>query len=94
VEVDRMTYQQLDEVLLRLGFSRDNVGPNWVRYEHTPSDTVIVLADKNTHELVRVTDAVSARLHLVEKGLITEGEMEAIVSRNASGQKAISATDS
>ena len=89
MDVDRITYEQLGAVLVHLGFSRSHVEPKWVRYEHAPSGTEIVLVEKPPHEIVRITDAVSARLHLIEKGLITEEEMEAIVS----GQKAVVATD-
>lgn len=65
---NRITYKQLDEMLLHLGFSRQRVEDKWLRYEHKPSDLMIVVAAKEPSELVRVTDAVSARRHLVEKG--------------------------
>jgi hypothetical protein len=81
---DRITYRQLDELLVQLGFSRARVEPKWLRYEHAASDTVIVLADKNQDEPVRITDAVSARRHLVEKGLITAEELKAVLSPGAS----------
>jgi hypothetical protein len=77
--VDRMTYKQLDDLLLHLGFSRQRVEPKWLRYEHTPSDTVIALPAKAPHEAVRITDAVSASRHLVEKGLITEARLEGLL---------------
>jgi hypothetical protein len=91
MDTDRMTYKQFDDLLVQLGFSRAHVEPKWLRYEHAASDTVIVVADKKQDEPVRITDAVSARRHLVEKGLITEKEIEAIVSRNASAQETVSA---
>jgi hypothetical protein len=94
MDADRITYQQLDELLRGLGFSRVRVEPKWLRYEHGPSDTIIVLVERNPYEGVRVTDAVSARLHLIEKGLITEGDLDAILSRKAGGQTAVSTTES
>ncbi len=94
MDSDRMTYKQLDDLLVQLGFSRTHVEPKWLRYEHPASDTMIVLVDKKQDEPVRLTDAVSARRHLVEKGLITEKEIEAILSHSASGQQTVTARKS
>ena len=78
-----ITYKQLDEVLVHLGFDRQRVQSKWLRYEHPASQTVIVLAAKKPNELVRVTEAISARRHLVEKGIIGEEEIEALFSGNS-----------
>lgn len=76
---ERITYKQLDGLLLGLGFSRRHVQPKWLRYEHTESDTVIAVLEKRPDEPLRVTDAVSACRHLVEKGLITETRLESLL---------------
>lgn len=78
-----ITYKQLDDLLSRLGFSRSRVDPKWVRYEHRASDTVIVVVEKKPNERVRVTDAVSARRHLLEKGLVSEEEIDTLLGTNA-----------
>jgi hypothetical protein len=88
---DSITYKQLEKVLLQLGFSRQRVEPRWLRYEHTDSDTVIVLPEKRPDEIVRVTDVVSACRHLVEKGLVSATEIEALLSRKATPPKTPSA---
>jgi hypothetical protein len=88
MESDPITYQQLDDLLVRLGFSRDRVEPKWIRYEHAKSDTLIVLPEKKRDEPVRITDAVSARRHLIEKGLITAEELETILSSQPSAPPA------
>jgi hypothetical protein len=85
-----MTYKQLDELLVHLGFSRAHVEPKWLRYEQAASDTMIVVVDKKPHEPVRITDVVSARRHLVEKGLVTEEALEAFLSRNETARKTVS----
>ncbi len=90
MESDQITYRQLDELLIHLGFTRSRVEPKWLRYEHAPSDTLIVLADKNPSDMVRITDAVSARRHLIEKGLITPQELETFRSPNSAARKAVS----
>jgi hypothetical protein len=87
METDPITYKQLDDLLVRLGFSRRRVEPKWLRYEHAASDTLIALVEKAPHEPVRITDAVSARRHLVEKGFITEEALEALLSPNAAPRK-------
>lgn len=78
MRIEPITYSQLHEILSQLGFSCQRVEPKWIRYEHAPSDTVIVLVEKKPKDRVRVTDAVSARKHLVEKGLISEEEIESL----------------
>src|SRR5258708_6839043 len=83
---DAMTYKQLDDLLLHLGFSRQRVEPRWLRYEHAATDSVIVLVEKQPDELVRITDAVSARQHLVEKGLIREAAFDAYLSHRTAGE--------
>ncbi len=75
-----ITYKQLDDLLVGLGFTRQRVEPKWLRYEHAASDTVIALPEKRPHEPLRITDAVSARRHLIEKGLITEARLHALLS--------------
>jgi hypothetical protein len=84
VDTDRITYRQLDNLLVQLGFSTAHIEPKWLRYQHPASNTMIVLPEKDPDELVRITDAVSARRHLVEKGLISSEDLDAILSRRAS----------
>ena len=76
-----ISYKQLDKVLRELGFSRHRVEPKWLRYDHAASHTTIILAEKPPTELVRPTDAASAWRHLVEKGLMSEDEIEAVMKR-------------
>lgn len=71
-----VTYGQLDQLLLDLGFIRQSVPPAWGRYEHAGSGTVIILAAKRPTEPARPSEVASARIHLVAKGLISEGELE------------------
>lgn len=84
---DRITYAQLDELLTRLGFTRRRVEPKWLCYEHAGTHTMIVLIEKKPTELVRITDAISARRHLVEKGLICDEDFDAIAPRKATAKK-------
>lgn len=89
---NRITYKQFDALLTHLGFSRERVETKWLRYEHRDSELVIVVAAKRPSELVRVTDAVSARRHLVEKGVVGAKELDQLLSRSSipetSGKKA------
>jgi hypothetical protein len=90
METEQISYKQLDKLLIHLGFARSRVEPKWLRYEHSASDTLIVLADKMPDDRVRITDAVSARRHLIEKGLVTPLELEGLLARNAAARKAVS----
>jgi len=80
---NRITYKQFDELLRHLGFSRERARSKWLRYEHPESGLVIVVAAKRPSELVRATDAVSARRHLVEKGVISANELDELLSRGS-----------
>ncbi len=91
MDLDRMTYKQLDQLLIELGFTRAHVEPKWLRYEHAPSGTMIVLVDKKPIEMVRITDAAGARLHLVTKGLISEEELQRFLLQSANGKKSVTA---
>jgi hypothetical protein len=87
METDPITFKQLNELLVHLGYSRRHVEPKCLRYEHAASDTLIVPVEKAPHEPVRIIDAVSARRHLVEKGLITEDALESLLLPNATPRK-------
>ena len=49
-----ITYKQLDELLVHLGFSRQRIEPKWLRYEHAASDTVIALVEKRPQDPLHV----------------------------------------
>jgi hypothetical protein len=79
---NRITYKQFDKILTHLGFTREYVEAKWLRYEHSDSKLVIVVAAKGPSELVRVTDAVSARRHLVERGVVSAKELDDLLSQS------------
>lgn len=81
----KFTYAQLDDVLKKLGFTCERVDPKWIRYEHSESGTEIILADKKPTEMVRPTDAWSAREHLIKKGLIRERELDKLLDYQKAG---------
>lgn len=91
MEIDRITYRQLDELLLSLGFTRRHSPPKWRCYDHVASDTMIVVVEKGPDEPVRITDAFSARVHLVQNGLITEEELKERLAHSAPAQPTASA---
>jgi hypothetical protein len=79
---NEVTYGQLEELLLQLGFVRQDVGSQWHRYEHAVSDTEIILAAKPPTEPARPSEVASARIHLVAKGLIREAELDQQLGHN------------
>ncbi len=87
MERETVTFEQLDRVLGQLGFSRQVAPPKRVWYEHPPSDTVIVVADQKLSESVRPPDWLSARAHLIEKGLVSEEQLMAMLFGNGSPSK-------
>ncbi len=87
-----VTYEQLDQVLRQLGFLSHKVEPKWRRYEHPASDTLIILGDRQPTESVLPSELVSARRHLIEKGLVEAEELEGMLSPKLPGQKSTSGT--
>lgn len=83
--VEQFTYQQLDNVLNRLGFrlryTTDPKNRKWRCYEHADSQTEIILMDQKPAETVRAADALSARRHLVEKGLVSDEDLDRMLLR-------------
>jgi hypothetical protein len=77
----QFTYQQLDHVLHHLGFSRERFEPKWLRYVHAPSQTEIILVEKEPAEPVRPSDAWSARAHLLQKGLIGAEDLDRLLEK-------------
>jgi hypothetical protein len=55
------------------------------------TDTVIILPDQKLSEPVRLPDWISARVHLIEKGLVSEGELDKLLVQNAPPPKTSSA---
>ena len=73
---NKITYGQLDQLLTRLGFVCLKADPDSKWYEHKDSNTVIILADKNSGELARPTEIVSTRFQLIHKGFLSEEEFD------------------
>jgi hypothetical protein len=73
---NQITYGQLDKILRQLGFVCQFIEPHWKRYEHAASDTVILLGDRKPNEVALQSEVVSARIHLIQKGLIGEKKLE------------------
>jgi hypothetical protein len=83
-----VTYGQLDNLLSQLGFVRHPGAPKWVWYEHADSGTEIILANKKSNETARPSEVVSARVHLIAKGLISEEEFDTLLTNGPGAKKA------
>jgi len=78
----QITYGELAEVLMRLGFTATTVEDRWQAYRHADSDTLIVLANRDSASPARPSDLVSVRRHLVDNDLIAENEFDMILDRS------------
>jgi hypothetical protein len=86
----QVTYERLGQVLRQLGFNSRKVEPRWHRYEHAASDTVIIVGDRTPTESVLPSELVSARRHLIDKGLVDAAELEQMLSPPSPRQKSTS----
>ena len=76
-------FAALDNLLRRLGFAETAVPGSHVRYEHTPSGTVLVLRAHRPGELASWSDTTVVRRFLVEKGLIEGDAFERLLQEEA-----------
>lgn len=72
---DPISYQDLDVFLHDLGFRRQVVEQHRLVYEHPPSETLIVLADRDKSEPVREADVMSIEKQLMDRGLASQTEL-------------------
>jgi predicted RNA binding protein YcfA (HicA-like mRNA interferase family) len=74
---DPITFTQYESVLKELGFSKKVIPKSHVRYDHTPSETILLVRlHKPSKELPWHVKA-DARPQLSERGVIEAEEFEA-----------------
>lgn len=74
-----VTYAQLREFLLDLGFRDISIKDSHSAFRHEPSNTVVLLAPYESGASVREIDLRSVRRLLTEKGLIDPDGFDAFV---------------
>jgi len=71
-----LTYAQLEQLLLGLGFEDRSVAGSHQAFLHVPSDTWIAFAhDAATGQRARPEDVASIRKHLLEKEILTPADL-------------------
>jgi hypothetical protein len=75
----QITYGELADVLTQLGFVATTVEDRWRAYRHADSDTLIVLANRDSTSPARHLDLISVRRHLIDNYLIGENEFDTLL---------------
>ena len=70
--ISSITYSQLDRLFGALGFEVASSGHPGQVYRHPESGVIIVLAMRRPTDLVSSADLMSARRHLIERGLLDD----------------------
>ena len=78
-----VTYRRLDQLLLALGFERDQDEDNCRIYRHRESPSLILLAKHSATASVSDADLLSVRRHLVDGGLIEDNEFAEFAATGA-----------
>ena len=65
-----ITFEELRELLLELGFSESSPQPYRIRFEHRATETVLLFRAYNSDETVNDRELVVVRRQLVDNGLI------------------------
>jgi len=77
----RLTFGQLRQFLLSLGFVEGSADADFTAFRHADSDTVLVFPKmQGPGDPVPSQDLVSARQHLQERGLIDALDFDRLVS--------------
>ncbi len=76
---DRITYSRLDAVLQQLGFSKSVEPGKLVGYRHDASDTILLYRRHRPADAVPVGSLAATRRLLVDRGLVTPDEWDAML---------------
>lgn len=82
-----ITYRQLHQFLLDLGFSKVKSKGAQRVYRHEDSDTTFVFGDHSLTAAVTPTDRVGVRRVLDEKGLLSAQEFDAFTASGALAER-------
>jgi predicted RNA binding protein YcfA (HicA-like mRNA interferase family) len=74
--VEKLTYGDLHQVLIDLGFVANRVPDSHVSFRHEPSDTVILMALHASTEATKPIDVKYVRRVLDERGLLAGAEFD------------------
>src|SRR5262249_38440971 len=77
---NNITYGHLGQLLSALGFDTALSAGSRRVYRHAPSDTLILLPDQRPEAVVRPTDLLSVRHHLVYKGHLDDNAFDVFVT--------------
>ena len=71
-DLSKVSYGQLERLLLSLGFENRSVKGSHRAFFHGPLDSWIAFSDYSADEFAREVDLASVRRHLVENGILKE----------------------
>lgn len=77
------TLGRVIEVLVGLGFARAPAKPGVLLYVHDASGAEFLFRDRPTDTPARVTELVNLRVQLTTRGLLTDKELDALLTRPA-----------
>ncbi len=74
-----VTHQQLEGLLVRLGFVGMPIRDHWRAYQHSEVDGLLVLAGQDLGAPARPSDLDAVRRHLVGHGVIEEHDFPTLL---------------
>jgi hypothetical protein len=77
--MSRPTFGTLRQVLLDLGFQTTTMPKGHIRFDHAPSDTLVILRSYKEHEPVDEGNLVGIRRLLDEKGVIDREKFDELL---------------
>jgi hypothetical protein len=76
-----ITFDELRDLLLELGFSQSSQEPNRARFEHPGTGTVLLFRTHHAEETVNDREMVVVRRQLVDNGLIEAPAFDRFLQR-------------
>jgi predicted RNA binding protein YcfA (HicA-like mRNA interferase family) len=83
-----ITYRELEQVLLGLGFKRLRAPGSHVYFEHAPSGAAVIVKDYNPSEAVPLYKLSAAEAALENFGILERSEFRRRLEQSASPAKA------
>jgi hypothetical protein len=79
---NKITYEQLQTVLLRLGYTADAPSSNCVVYRHPDSDIDVILRRMRRREILQPIDLLSVQNALANGGIVPKEQFDSLFQRS------------
>ena len=81
MKLEEITFSDLDKLLSRLGFTTPPTTGSQTVFQHTASNTLIILPHYEPQEILRQIHLLGTQKILIEKGLISKAAFQGFMEK-------------